>query len=439
VPVRAVVDAPLPDQLILSARVANLVIGLLLALVHYRLGRDLFGPGPAFVAASLFQLLPVPARVGADGLSDGLYLLFLGLALLAGARAVRAGSCRRFARCGLAVGAAYLVRPEGLLAAGAVGGMVIGLAVARRATASATMARLATLLCGVALLAGPYMAAVGGVTNKPTGKKLLNQLLGLPTGEVAKAGTAGPLFASWYTGAGESKQVWVVDAVQAELMKAFHYFPAGLAVIGVLAVRRRMCGPEPELFVPAALAGLNLLLLIGVAVGAGYVAERHTLPVVFVGCLFYGAAVGPVAEWFSGLPGVRRALTRRSSLVLGVAAMMIACLPATLRPLHANRAGHVAAGRWLAGHAGAHDRIVDPFGWAQFYAGRGLDRVPAENDGSVVYAVIEEGKDRPHSKVWDYDYALAVARDGKPVYQWPAAASPGATPVAVYRFERAKP
>lgn len=436
VPVRALVHAPLPDQMILAARIASLVAGLLLALVHYRLARELFDAGPAFVAAAFFQVLPVPARITADGLSDGLYLLFLGLALIAGVRAVRSGSWRGFLWCGLASAAAYLVRPEGLLAAAAVGGVVVLLALARKLTVRAAAVRLAALLCGVALLAAPYMATVGGVTNKPTGKKLLHRLIGSTEEEAAAPVAKGPLLGTWYPAeGGGSKAAWAVNALGGELTKAFHYAGIGFAVIGVIVARRRIGTFDPAMLLVTAFALLALLLAAGLAFGAGYVSERHTLPVVFVGCLFAGIAAEPQVRAVARL--VRCDGFRRPGVVLGVAAVFVAGLPATLRPLHASRAGHVAAGHWLAEHAAPADRVVDPFEWAAFYSGRTLHAVPVpDENAAVVYAVVEPGKERPRGGANDYAYSLAVARDGHPVWHWPEKAERSAATVVVYRFTR---
>lgn len=432
VPVRAFVTAPLPDQMILSARVTSLAVAVLLAFVHFRLGRELFGPAVGFMGAALFQILPVAARVTSDGLNDGLYLLLLGIALLLGAWAVRGGGRLAFAGSGIAAGAAYLVRPEGLLAAGAVGVVVAGLVVARRWPARVAAVRLAALVCGALLLAGPYMAAVGGLTNKPTGKRFFQRVLGEPAA-VPKPAVAAPLLAGWYPSHAEGhRAAWLASTFGDELLKAFHYTPAALAVLGFLIVWRRAAGPDPALLVPAAFAALNLLTLLGLAAGSGYLSERHALPVVFVGCVFAAASVVPVSHWFAARPGIRRLLNQPAAAVVGPITIALTCLPFVFRPLHENRAGHVAAGRWLAEHAEPRDAIVDPYDWAQFHAGRSLYRIPPVADHpAVMYVVLEAGKaDAPHSPLWYYRSAVELSRSGLVVYQWPAR---GPARVVVYK------
>ena len=112
--VARVSDRPLPDRALLSAQVANAIAAVLLVVPTYLIGRMLFGRNVGFAAALLFQVLPVPARITSDGLSEGVYLLVTAVAILLAVRAVRRPGIAGFLLCGLATGASYLVRPEGL-------------------------------------------------------------------------------------------------------------------------------------------------------------------------------------------------------------------------------------------------------------------------------------------------------------------------------------
>src|SRR5262249_46280393 len=110
------------------------------------------------------------------------------------------------------------------------------------------------------------------------------------------------------------------------------------------------------------------------------------------------------------------AMLQRVSLVLLVAW----CLPASLRPLHINRAGHRAAGQWLAAHAGPADPIVDPHCWAFFYSGllfqdgHTPDPVPAP---PVQYVVVTRSKN-PHARLFGVGAAEELAHQGTPVFSW---------------------
>ena len=88
--------------------------------------------------------------------------------MLLGVRAVRRPGVGGFLLCGLATGQSYLVRPEGLMVAVAVGVVAAWLGIARSGRASVALGRLAALGVGVALVAVPYMVLIGKLTNKPT-------------------------------------------------------------------------------------------------------------------------------------------------------------------------------------------------------------------------------------------------------------------------------
>jgi hypothetical protein len=167
------------------------------------------------------------------------------------------------------------------------------------------------------------------------------------------------------------------------------------------------------------------------ALKIGYVSERHTLLIVFVACLFTAAALEPIG---------RNLLSVRNGPAWLLAALLAACLPAALRPLHENRIGHYHAGKFLASAAGPGETVVDPFSWALYYSGRTLYQVEADpSDAPVIYAVWENAKDNPHSRLPRRDDALNVAHDGwsEVVFQWPPDGTAYQAKVVVYKLDRA--
>ena len=225
-------------------------------------------------------------------------------------------------------------------------------------------------------------------------------------------------------------------AVAKETGKAMHYLPLALAVIGLAAARRRV-GAEPWVLVPVGFAGLQLGLLLALAGGNGYVSERHTLPVAFVGVLFAAGGLGVVARWLAArLPGVAVA---PGFAFAGLLVLLVAtALPGALKPLHPNREGHRFAGLYLHEKLLDGDALVDPFEWALFYSGRTLHRIPADPENPPVrWAVLGHPGDVPHSRLprWELARSIAANRDATVAYQWPPDAPLEKAQVVVYRLE----
>lgn len=433
--VRRFGDLPHPEAYLLAAQLVSAAAGVLLVVPVYLTGRMLFGRFEGFAAALLVSVLPTPARLTSDALTEGTYLLVAATAVMLGVRAVRRPGVGGFLLCGLATGVTYLVRPEGLIVAAAVGATAVALALARRWPRDLAAGRVAALVVGVAFVAGPYMMLIGGPTNKPTGRNIIDQDVNprakLIQGQGAAAPRpviAAPLFADW--GDGSSNRVlWAGQAVVAETVQALYFVPAGLAVLAVVLLRRRVAA-DPGLWLLLVLAGLSAPLLLALGVKVGYVSERHTILLVLVGCLLAAAALEPVAAL----------LRNRIKPEWLLCVLAVVALPATVKPLHANREGHKHAGRWLAANATDQDCVIDPFEWAQWYSGRSLYFVPPDPENPVVtYAVVDD-RTRPdeHVRLPRLEAAMGVLADGRKelVYHWPENGPPEAAKVMVYRLVR---
>src|SRR5262249_14218185 len=150
---------------------------------------------------------------------------------------------------------------------------------------------------GALLVAGPYMAIIGGITNKTTGGGVRHG--GDPAHMLKRRhweggeqpGHTPPLGAWWNDGLnkGESRWLWATQSLFMEWFKSCHYLPGILALLGLWVMRRRL--REPAILFLVVLAGMHAALLWLVAARAGYVSHRHTLIFVFVCCFF--APAGP--------------------------------------------------------------------------------------------------------------------------------------------------
>jgi len=107
--------AATPDGRQLAAQIASAISGVLLVIPLYLVARELFGKGAAWLGVLLVFLVPLPAHVFADTLSESTLLLFWTWGVWASLRFLRAGELRMLlASLGFG-GLAYLSRPEGLL------------------------------------------------------------------------------------------------------------------------------------------------------------------------------------------------------------------------------------------------------------------------------------------------------------------------------------
>lgn len=408
------------DVLPLSAQFAANLAGILLVIPMFYLGRELFDRRVGFGAALLFQCFPVSARVLSDTLSEPLFLLALTTGLLMAARALGRPTAWRFGLCGACAGLAYLTRPEGAALPLAVGLALLGwrfLAAAQWPRRTVAVSALA-LAMGTATVAGPYVAIIGRLTQKPTGQKLFE----VGGSDTERTAGSGPLWAMWYSDEGPARSSpqlgWCVRAVLIQVFKGYHYLGFPLVLLGLWHFRDRF-RLVPGAAVLSILMVLQIGLLLRVAMVSGYVSERHVLPVLLCGLYWVAATLGWAGDKLAA--GLRLAKPRTVA-VMPLLLLAISGLPGTLKPLHAHRGGFRAAGDWLAHHATAADTIIDPFGWAAHYAGRtyeNLGGVPSAGAAVNRYVVWDGAKSSYRRADIDAEQVRAWKR-GQPVYHWPA-------------------
>lgn len=411
--VRQFSAADLPTQVLKSAQVVSLIAAALLVVPTYWLGRMLFGSKfIGLAAALLFQTLPSIAHLTSDTLTESLYLLLASTALLFGVRGLRRRSVGMFLLCGVFTALTYLVRPEGVMFLLAVGVTVAGLGVVRAWTRTEAVGKLLALGISFALTALPYMLVIGGFSNKNSVQQFMHGAPP-PAWQQPHGAVRSPLLVADFYGQG-SKPVWAATAVMKETSKAAHYGVFALGLVGLLAHRRRVAA-DPGLAVLLALAAVNLSVLAALAFKQEYVSERHTVLLVLLLSLFAAAALRPVWHSF-GVTWKHGPCALLALLVAG------AVVPA-LKPPHETRLGHPHAGRYLAEHVGPQDAVIDPFCWAEWYAGRTLYGVPDDpKPPKARWVVIEPGKS-PHSRLPRYQDAVNVVNDkhnvAKLMYWWP--------------------
>jgi hypothetical protein len=333
-----------------------------------------------------------------------------------------------------------------------------------------------TLIAGWLLVTAPYMALIGGITNKPTGRGWLDRIRGREIDKTyfdrssARPGVRLPLAAWWDPVAfrGQSKSAWAFKSLASEYWKASHYALPAFGLIGLFALRRRLADPRVALLL--ILAAIQVAILWSLAVLIGYVSQRHTILLVLVTCIFAAAgfhylALLAIRAWHTQALS-RRAVRFLAPLVgtgtgesfvramrgvdpwllvaIWVAIIMTTAVPRNFKSLHEERAGHKAAGLWMRDHVPAHWQIVDPFGWAEWYTGRTLRATPNPDPykSPGLYAVFEPNAKSPHSRLGYYEVAKKLAdpaHGGVIVFQYPAGVPADEIQVAVYESPPLKP
>jgi hypothetical protein len=436
----------------LAAQLASALAGLLLVVPMYFLGRHLFDRGAGFWGALLFQCLPSSGRLLSDAISDSLFLLLLATALLFALQGIRARSPWRFALAGVSTGLAYLTRPEGLLLVAAAGLTLVlcQLVPAWRQPWRQALACAVALVLAVLAVGAPYYLTVGAVTNKPAAGLLAGKApekLTPAAGQPAPlpqapppASTAPAPFTPAMVGNFADIEKWqklpLSQRTQTaswilgtEFVQCYLYVGWLPVLLGLWWCRSRFRQPDAWLLV--LLFALDALVLWLLAVRAGYLSARHVLVLVLCTVFQAAAVLRDVPLWL-GETLARHSHGRRPAW-LNPAAWSLTLLllltgtglSRTLHALHGNRAGHRAAGRWLASHTQPSDRIDDDHCWASYYANRVLleyRTAPPAPAGYQPRHFVVINRSNP-KKTGSYTPLVTEAQvkqeGGQVVYSWP--------------------
>jgi hypothetical protein len=442
-PVRAAMGGATCDAMTFSAQLASILASLLLVLPMYFLGKLAFDRQTAFIGTMLFQVLPVTSHVASDGLSDNLFLFLTMLSTWLAALGLYRNSWRWFGPAGLTTGFTYLVRPEGLIVVIATGLVVFRSKLRGEIRWRDLFGRGSVLLAGLLLVMAPYVVTIGRLTNKPTGERFIEWLLG-DDWKPSWTSTAPPeasrgvdvLMAKWFSGVGPGDQpdaYWAGKALGEEFLKASFYGLPFFAAIGLSVLWPRVRGNAAALLI-VVLGTCHSLLLWRVAKGAGYVAERHTLLIVLCSCYFSAASFPVLGEQLARLPGFRSWASAKWWSVILAVLVIGTSVPAAMRTLHGSRGGHRAAGLWIATQERPGDYVLDPFAWGEFYSGH--LRLPATitTKPETVYILFEKSPNM-HPRLHAIHLAKYFADRGRIVYHWPEQVPVDQGKVFVYRWD----
>ncbi len=455
-PVVRILAGPGPDAWRIAAQTVAALASLAILFPLFSLTRSLFDGRIALFAVAIYVLLPVPAEVGHDTLSDSLGLLAMLLSLKWGSTALRSASWRIALAAGLAGGVGYLARPEVILAPIALG-LAWAFTVVRRAKLRVPVAAPVLPVLGLSALAivGGYALVKGQVSEKLAlrhGASLGDQKIMIrPVPQWLPKGLNDT---RWdFSPKEDTDRTPVRNPLKALQWIAIQWWDElcwGFAVMCCWGlVRQRfilgLCrGRDPddpgwiERLVLAVFAGVFLVALLRHSSALGYLSGRHTLPLVLISVPWAAAGTfvclrglgmklpwSPPVAWAAGLVG--------TSLVVTV------LVAYQLRPSHPTRWGHWAAGCWLAQHASPSDVVLDTRGWARFISGvPGYDCWhvrQALTDSHLSYVVVgheELGAGSARARTLNALLAFAAT----PVQDFPAFAGDRDVGVRIYHFHR---
>lgn len=449
-----------------SAQMVAAMAAVLLVVPMYRAGVRLANPSLATGATALFTMLPFAARMGADALSDSTYLFFMLLGFWTTTEFLLSHRAHWLTATGLSVGLAYLARPEALFLPAA---LMLTLVVVqwRRDWRMPSRQLWAGAGCGAAgllLIVAPYALSVGKLTPKgslnllPGGRTLFAkfdsnqgrpQTRTLSDGQMVAAPTAKTPLIPAHDATLDFARNHRPDhdrlvgysaafgELVRELVEGMHYLLGLLVLVGVFFADRK-----PANLLTSILALIFLAVLVQFASKSGYIASRHVITLVCLGCyvaarggwVVAGAVAKQWTQW-RGVAGeaasaIAQIVDRRQRLLAAgvLCAAAAFCLPRSLAPLHRSREAHVNAGHWLAEHATADSIVLDSRGWASLYSG-----LPAYNydgarlafeDPRLAYVIVENVElidERPRGDT--LRHLLGIA--GHKIAEFPTPGVPG--------------
>ncbi len=437
-----------PDSWRIAAQLVSMLAAVALLWPLHQLATALFDGRTATFAVFLYILLPVPAQIGHDTLTDSLALFFMVSSLNLGEAALRRQSLQSALACGIVGGIGYLARPEVVLAPLVVClfGFVKAIREKSQAERSRSLTRLAVSACGVLVLIGAYTLFKGKVSEK------LALRIGMGTND-PKSRPARPVpqwlptefrGAKWsFAPKEESNREALPKSFPAIASEFANDWIEGLSVVLVPLViygllRRAPEGSPAGRWLVIAYAACFFAVVCRHAMSLGYLSGRHALGLVILSMPFASHGMRGIARILHRLIGANALAGRRIALATMVAMLGIG-VAAQAKGSHSSRWGHQEAARWLSENAKSGDAILDTRGWAAFLkGGPSYDYWhvrQALTDRNLRYIVVTTDEIEAKSPRAETLRAL-LARAGTKVAGFPEKAGQSREGVQVFRFAR---
>ncbi len=360
---------------IYSAQAVALIFRLLAVASLYFVGKKIVGQKFSFWALLILVLLPNPAKLGSDALSDWPHIFFLSTGFLLLIWGATSGKWWLFGFSGLAAGLGYLIRPECAQVV-VFGTLWLGLQVfwsQRIMRKYKAVFALALLLVGFLVTAGPYMKLKGAVFPK---KQLVQFVPNTQSSETYEQEIQTYSSTVYTTGIVPSDVAGALGKLVQRVSEILAWFFVPALLIGMYKYFRKRNWREPERFFIIALIAFNILIMTLLYCKYGYMSRRHTLPLVVFTIFYIPVGLEALASWldkkFSKTMG--RLFTFKANtdfwfLVLLVVGISI-CSPKLLRPIRMEKQNYRDAAQWLAKNTDENDIIATSDVRISFYGER---------------------------------------------------------------------
>ena len=398
---KTICDGLSPFSWIYSAQSIALIFRLLAIVSIYFIGKILVGSKFSFCATLILILLPAPAKLGSDALSDWPHIFFLATGLLLLIRGAVDKKWWLFGPAGLAAGAGYLIRPECAMMV-VLGGLWLGLQllwpkhIMSKGTA---LAALVLLLVGFLTIAGPYMKLKGAVFPKKNVGQLTHSSWQPEVHTENKQTVSEVTYTSQFIPSNIARAfVKLLGNIGETLM--WFFVPA--LFVGIYSCLIKRAWYKPKQFFVIVLVALNIPLMIWLCTKYGYMSKRHTLPLMTFTIFYIPVGLQELAIWLrERFPkkgklsvGINRN-ERTWFLVLFLIGVSI-CVPKLLRPIRAEKALYRVAAQWLNDHSTPDDLIATADSRINFYAGRRILEIEDLNsfaEAEYVVWIYKKGAD----------------------------------------------
>jgi len=341
----------------------------------HALARRLFEDRTANLTVFLYALLPFPAAIGHDTLSDSLALSFTVAALCLGERMLRTRSWASAVGCGAMAGLGFWTRPEVALVPPVVA-MAAMWGWRSWREEMAVFARLAAMTATILGFVGGYAAVKGQLSEKLSLR--WSTAVGVDAMAARKPAPSLPRglddprfdFSPKEESDDPSLKGLPLEAagrLAREWAEGISYFLIPLVLWGVVRGRSMAGSAEGRRLVLVYLV-VFALIAIRHASTLGYLSGRHALSLIVVAVPWGSAGIW---AWVGGFPA-RRGLSEAGARRLGWAgllALAVAGITVQAKAGHPSRWGYRAAGIWLADRAGPGEAVLDTRGWASFVGG----------------------------------------------------------------------